>query len=134
MMRLKKYSILASALFLVGCGGGSLVGSKGLPDEMAVVAGPPLTLPPSFDLRPPQQQKQNAAEALRAEDASNKAKAILVGDTAPKTEGTVDPFLAEQAGTRKADPNIREVLDADNAPPAPEKDKGFLGLFGGDDE
>jgi len=132
----KKYSIFALALLLYGCGGGNapLVGNKRLPDEMAVVAGPPLTLPPNFELRPPQQQKQSVAEALRAEDASNKAKAILVGDTAPKAAGQVDPWLAEQAGTQKADPNIRQVLDAENAPPAPKKDKGFLGLFGGDDE
>lgn len=136
IMAYKKYSFLALALLLCGCGSTNapLVGNKRLPDEMAVVAGPPLTLPPNFELRPPQQQKQSIAEALRAEDASNKARTILVGDVNTKAKGEVDPWLAEQAGTRKADPNIRQMLDAENAPPAPEKDKGFLGLFGGDSE
>ena len=132
---LKNYSVFAVALLLVSCGGSApLVGNKKLPDEMAVVAGPPLTLPPNFELRPPQQKRLSQAEALRAEDASTKAQTILVGEVNTKNQGEVDPWIAEQAGTRKADPNIRQVLDAENAPPAPEKDNGFLGLFGGDDE
>lgn len=136
-MSLKNYSFAATllALGLAGCGGNSpLIGSKALPDEMAVVAGPPLTLPPNFELRPPVEQKQSVAEALRAQDASVKAETILVGEAPAKPQGTVDPWLAEQAGVKKADPNIRQKLDAENAPPKEEKDKGFLGLFGGGDD
>lgn len=130
-----KYGVVLLALSVTACGGTApLIGSRSLPDEMAVVAGPPLTLPPSFELRPPQEQKQSRAEALRSQDASSRAKTILVGETAAAPKGDVDPWLAEQANVKKADPNIREKLNAENNPVAEEKDNGFLGLFGGDDE
>ena len=43
---------LALAVMLSACGSTPLL-SNSTPDEMAVVDGPPLTLPPDFDLRRP---------------------------------------------------------------------------------
>lgn len=129
-----KLASLGVVALLAACGGSTpLVGSKSLPDEMAVVAGPPLTLPPNFDLRPPQEQQQSRAEALRAQDSSVRAKTILVGETSAADTGDVDPWIAEQANVKKADPNIREKLDAENAPAPEKEDDGFLGLFKGGD-
>lgn len=129
------HGIALVALMLVGCGGTApLVGSRRLPDEMAVVAGPPLTLPPSFELRPPKEQSQSRADALRNQDTSMQAKTILMGEAAATSKGEVDPWIAEQANVKKADPNIREKLNAENAPASEDdKDNGFLGLFGGDE-
>lgn len=131
-----KYGVAVLALSMAACGGSApLIGSRSLPDEMAVVAGPPLTLPPNFELRPPQEQKASRADALRNQDPSVQAKTILVGESAAQAQGEVDPWIAEQANVKKADPTIREKLHAENNPaPENEKDGGFLGLFGGDDE
>ncbi len=129
-----KYGVAVLALSMAACGGSApLIGSRSLPDEMAVVSGPPLTLPPNFELRPPQEQKQSRADALRSQDSSVQAKTILVGEAAAAPQGEVDPWIAEQANVKKADPTIREKLNAENAPASDEKDNGFLGMFGGDD-
>ena len=66
----------AAALLLSGCGDGSLTRTFGLthdaPDEFTVVTRAPLSMPPDFNLRPPQPgapRPQEQSERLAAESA-----------------------------------------------------------------
>lgn len=109
-MKLLTPFILLSAVLVTGCG--QLVSSGGMPDEMAVVSGPPLTLPPNFELRPPSEQKASKAEAIRKESSSAEAQAILMGQSdGKKAEGT--DWLLDKAGADDANPDIRQTLGSD---------------------
>lgn len=105
--------LTASAVVLCGMltGCGQLVSGGGMPDEMAVVSGPPLTLPPNFELRPPAEQKASKAEALRARDSGAEAQQILMGESGGKT-AKGSSWLLEQSGADQADPNIRQDLES----------------------
>lgn len=127
------FTLLALPLLAIGLTAcGDLVGSKAMPDEMAVVEGPPLVVPPHFDLRPPEEA---AAEKQKAEaDASAKqAEKILAGQsTQPAAAAPVpadDAWLVKQAGGDSADPTIRQQLQQENPTPQPaeKKKKGFFG-------
>lgn len=99
--------VMAAGLLLTGCG--QLVGSNSMPDEMAVVSGPPLTIPPNFELRPPAEGRASKADAIRQADSSGEARSILMGEDGGKSAQGAD-WLLEQAGADAADPNIRREL------------------------
>lgn len=108
---------LALAVMLSACGSTPLL-SNSTPDEMAVVDGPPLTLPPDFDLRPP---REKAAE--RSTEARDRARAVITGSTAVQGQGE-SSWLVERAGGN-ADPEIREKL-ADDERVEEAEDDGWL--------
>ena len=107
-MKIKNILTVLCAFTLVGCG--SLVGSNNMPDEMAVISGPPLTLPPNFELRPPQEQQASKAQAIRDESSGDDAKSILMGGEADSKEADTS-WLLEQSGADAANPQIREMLE-----------------------
>lgn len=125
-MRKYVWLVLAATLpFVTACGDTRLLGSRAIPDEMSVVEGPPLSLPPHFNLRPPR-----AGEEVRVLDGGATAQQILTGTPAAASDGTVNEpnWLLQQAGADKADPAIREQLAAEQTA---EPEKGFWSRFGG---
>jgi hypothetical protein len=112
--------LAALALGLTACGGMKNPLERTLPDETQVLAGPALSLPPSFELRPP--LTGEASEAL------------LQTPTAQSVSGTgAESWLVNQAQTQAGtvrDENIRTDLEAkaaaDKATEAAETEKKGL--------
>ena len=101
-------------MLLAGCSGVSETMGFGrkTPDAFAVVDRPPLSLPPTFDLRPPRPGAPRPQEV----STTNKAAATLFGASGNASDGTGsksegEAALLSAAGADKADPNIRDVLD-----------------------
>ena len=91
---------------------------KSSPDEFRVVSRAPLTLPPDFNLRPP----EPGAPRPQVGTASDQAKRAVfrIDDNQAPTVSEVMPFdgrsygeraLLVAAGVDTADPNIRIVID-----------------------
>lgn len=110
-MKTKTTLAALCALALVGCG--NLVGNNRMPDEMAVISGPALTLPPNFELRPPQEGRANKAQAIREASSSAEAQAILMGKDAGGKQADTG-WLLEKAGADAANPDIRDMLESRN--------------------
>lgn len=127
--------ILGSFLALAACESGDVRDTLGLdraaPDEFKVVSRPPLSVPPEFDLRPP----EPGAPPRAAPSTEKSAKSLVLQDGSmtttdldsyqPASETAVDPVVegslsssAEsvflgRAGVDKADPEIRSKLHKD---------------------
>ncbi|MSO70578.1 MAG: DUF3035 domain-containing protein [Alphaproteobacteria bacterium] len=117
-------SLCAAASLLAGCEGArTFMGmDKSTPDEFAVVARPPLTMPPDFQLRPPRQagttaptaqtQTQQARQTVfgvePAAGARNAAPTVAQGQTG---EGV----LLARAGVGPTDAGIRGKVDRESA-------------------
>ncbi|MDP9127711.1 MAG: DUF3035 domain-containing protein [Pseudomonadota bacterium] len=120
MMRSRSLVILGVAtVMLAACG--EIREDLGLgrnpPDEFAVVDRPPLSLPPDFDLRPP----QPGAERPQAVNLSQRASDVLFAGDQSATAPTVsepsdaEKALLETAGANKVDPDIRKIVDREAA-------------------
>jgi hypothetical protein len=94
--------VTSAALLLTACGGMKNPLERTLPDETQVLAGPSLSLPPSFELRPPRSGDANEA-VLRAPGTA------AVSGTG--TESWLVNRAQAEAGTA-ADANIRTDLEA----------------------
>ena len=99
-------AFLAAGMLLSGCGGGNWKQTLGIeptsPDEFAVESRAPLTLPPDFDLRPPQ------PGAGRPQETSVSRKAQGVVDNAgPGAPGQQASGTLHYAGANLADPNAQ---------------------------
>ena len=81
------------------------------PDEFMVVKRAPLSLPPDYSLRPP-----SDSDVSPASDASNQAKAALMGEGAEETvaAGNSESALLQQMGAQNANPEIRSVINQEN--------------------
>jgi len=137
---MKKHLILLPLLLmLAACSGNDVRSSLGLeyeePDEFVVLSRPPLSVPPEFNLRPP----QPGAEPKEANPESKARKALLGSEPAqpttfgemkePAVDTAVTPVLSSEAtsngeallldrsGANKADPDIREKLGVDTTKP-----------------
>jgi hypothetical protein len=111
--------VLVSGVGLVGCGGvqEQLGLTKQSPDEFRVVARAPLTVPPSFSLRPPApgaprpQEGTPTDQARRAvfriEDKAQPLAATMPEDGRSRGERS----LLLGAGAPEADPNIRQLVN-----------------------
>lgn len=121
-------------LTLTACGGGTVKETLGInrkaPDEFRVVARPPLSVPPQFNLRPP----VAPGEASPGPTAEGKARALITGvnedgktlepstaDTAvtpvtssPLSTSAEGQFL-KNAGAERANTNVRRELEADRS-------------------
>jgi hypothetical protein len=82
------------------------------PDEFQVVRRAPLVVPPDYGLRPPQPGAARPQESIPREEAQS----ILFGDVSALASGS--PGLTElltQAGVEQADPQIRQLINEENA-------------------
>src|ERR1700749_332981 len=84
-----------SALLLAGCGEvrESLGLGRNAPDEFAVVDRPPLSMPPDFDLRPP----QPGAPRPQAVDLKERASTLVLGSAPAEGEKPSDMSDTEKA-------------------------------------
>lgn len=132
--------VATTSLSLSACSQGvkkTLGMQRNMPDEFAVVERAPLTLPPNYDLAPPQPGAARPQESapvntargliLRSEPSAPKAIAGLSG---------AENALLNKAGTSTADQNIRQELrasdDMNTDPNRPVIEK--LGLRGTSEE
>lgn len=90
-----------AALVVSGC----LSTSKRPPDELAVIEGAPLWLPPNYELRPP----GTATEA--SESAQSVTQTPATVNSSDKAQA--DSWLLDQAGANARDPHIRKKLQRD---------------------
>jgi hypothetical protein len=107
---------------LTACSGSSIRDDLGLgrssPDEFAVVDRPPLSLPPDFDLRPPEPGAPRPQGTSTTQSASN----IVFGSdskTMPETDvsdgSDAEKSVLASAGAPNAMPDIRSVVDREAA-------------------
>jgi hypothetical protein len=112
----KTLALLLVATALTGC----ISGKKG-PDETLVIEHLPLTLPPSFELRPPRVGESIATKRNREE-----AQRLILGKeiegSKTTTEKSTDSWLIEKAGGDARNQYIREIL-SDEAREAPVEEK-----------
>lgn len=130
--------LLALATTLVGCADTPLLSGKKAPDELAVIEGPPLYLPPSFDVRPPSEMNPTLAKEASTEE---KAQEIITGNksTPAMTGGDDADWLVKRAGGDSRDATIRTRLETEEKARQEvkkEKDnRGFFSrVFGGNDD
>jgi hypothetical protein len=123
-------SCLAVALVLTlgGCGNNvrqALGFTKHAPDEFQVVAQPPLTLPPDYNLRAPEPgaprpQGGTAEDQARAALTSNGEDPSLTSGSSLASTGGADQSPGEvallaKAGANDIDPEVRAMIDAETA-------------------
>lgn len=126
--------ISLTAALLTACGGGQIIGSKAPPDELAVIEGPSLALPPDYDLRPPQD-----GEGVEESLVSDTDEMVFgVGKPAAPAD-PADSWLLKKTGATKADPRIRAKLTQEQKVIQKEEKKGWFTkkkeeLFGGNEE
>lgn len=112
-------ALLAGSVLLAGCTDmrRALGIERSTPDEFAVTARPPLTVPPDFSLRPP-----GGGGAVQTQQ-NRRAEAAVFGANRPafETDGTrssgESALLATAAAGSTIDPEIRTVLDRENPGP-----------------
>lgn len=104
-----------ASLLLAGCSETKkMLGfQKVAPDEFNVVARAPLSLPPEYQLRPPE------PGAVRPQETSvrDQAKSLLTGKSGIDAKGRSggEVALLTQAGAEELDPNIRGVVNRELA-------------------
>lgn len=121
-------TLLAGTFALSGCTDvrRALGIERTTPDEFAVTARPPLTVPPDFALRPP-----GGAGAVQLQQ-NRRAEAAVFGPNRPNfaTESAnrsagESALLETAAAGATVDPDVRQVIDRENPGP----DKVDRGLF-----
>jgi hypothetical protein len=98
--------------------------NKSSPDEFNVVTRAPLTLPPDYNLRPPDPGAPPSGETT----VQDRVKAALNISTSDQTSGPTtagENALLERAGVTEAAPDIRRLINEDNAIYAEDND-GFV--------
>lgn len=117
---------------LAGCSGLSNTFSteRGGPDEFTVVRHAPLTLPPDYNLRPPQpgvprpQETTAQAQARSAVVGSQSGLVFGSGLGAVDARSSGETALLQQAGAAEIDPAIRATLNQETGVGG--VDRGFL--------
>jgi hypothetical protein len=127
-----RLAMVAAMLALSGCGDSvrqALGMTKKSPDEFQVVAHAPLTLPPDYNLRPPEPGAPRPQEGT-ARDQAQTALFDNSGGTDLSTGGsfrtsfdvpaqsgqsTGEVALLQNAGATGIDPNIRSQIDSETA-------------------
>ncbi len=97
---------VAATALLSGCGGGNWKQAIGIeptsPDEFAVESRAPLTIPPDFNLRPPNPGAARPQEV----SAASKAQGVIV-TAGPGAPGQQAAGTLHYQGTNLADPNAQ---------------------------
>lgn len=104
----------AALLSATACSSGvrqALGAEKTVPDEFRVVTIAPLSVPPEYNLRPPE------PGGLRPEDifTDQQARRALFGDINATTATDAEILLAARAGAGNANPNVRALIDGETA-------------------
>ena len=93
---------------------------KQSPDEFKVVSQAPLSLPPDYNLRPPEPgipRPQEGTTSQQAKNAIFRLQQPEAGTLEPKIESDdrsiAELSLLKAAGASQADPNIRRIIDAE---------------------
>ena len=113
--KIPAYIILALGLvpLVSGCSGvkQQLGIGRNSPDEFAVVKRAPLSLPPEYNLLPPDPNKPHT-EAVSDRRPEQAAEAVFgIDNLQAKQELPPETALLEKAGAYYANPDIRNVLD-----------------------
>lgn len=115
MNRFVTAAVLTLAIGLGGCGSvkNTFGFGRNSPDEFTVVKRAPLSLPPSYSLRPP----QPGATGPAAQSTTNVARTAVFG-AAPSSETPSEKSDGEYGflqtlGADRANPEIRDILDND---------------------
>ncbi len=124
-MSLSRLALLAAlavtGLSTTACGSlRQLAGARTTPDEFRVVTKAPLVVPPEYALRPPAPGEPRPQE-LAPESAARNA---LLGQRGAITRSQGEQLLVAKAGSERADPLIRYVVD-DEFGDIAHKDKSF---------
>jgi hypothetical protein len=135
-LNFRTLALLAAATALVGCADTPLLSGKKAPDELSVIEGPPLFLPPSFDIRPPSELTARPHEDTNTQ---GKAQEIITGKPAEAAPAAAsDSWLIKRAGGDTRDANIRARLEAEEKARTEvkkqEENKGFFGRIFSDEE
>lgn len=117
-MTFRLLMVAGLALGLSACGGfrENLGLTKQSPDEFRVVSRAPLTVPPDFQLRPPEPgapRPQVGSPSQQAERAvfRNSQGAQQTANAAPRRVTVGEQALLSAAGAQQADPNIRLIVN-----------------------
>lgn len=113
--------------------------TKKSPDEFQVVARPPLSLPPNFQLQPP----RPGAPRPQTGDVRQQAEALILGRAKPQRNAAVasglsagERKISDRLGLGQSDPGIRKLVDQETANFAYEEtyliDKILFWLEGGE--
>jgi hypothetical protein len=112
---LKTLSLIGLAVCISACSSGTVGKTLGLsktsPDEFMVISRAPLTLPPDFTLRPPEQASIKNSKAREA------AKHTLLKESTTPALGETskgESVLLNKAGAAQANPNIKQLLRDEN--------------------
>ena len=122
-MRVVKFALMcAGIVMLAGCASGGLFGSKSLPDESRVIAGPKLAVPPDFELRPPRAGEDFATKL--SDEKSGEIQTLISGAPVEKPHAVqatdTDSWLLETVGgTQKVVPQA-EPVSGTTATPVPD--------------
>ena len=106
------FLLLSSGMSLSSCSNvrDALGQNKNAPDEFAVIARAPLSVPPNFNLRVPKLGAERPQESL----ARNGGKDVIFKNSIPNKEqhNGVDLLdIRKLLGTESANPNIRQVIN-----------------------
>lgn len=125
MMRTKAFRLAGAAALVLALGACEGVKSqlglvKSSPDEFRVVSRAPLSLPPEFNLRPPEpglarpQEGSPTNQARRAVFRADGPNTALLSEATPGDQRSVgERSLLKAAGADSADPNIRVVVNSE---------------------
>lgn len=106
---------------------------RNAPDEFAVVARAPLSVPPDYTLRPPMPGASRPMEMSTKEEA----RQTVFGkkDLAEQNTTTPSGGFLDKVGANNSDPNIREIIDQESAEGGEDNRSTIerLGLFGNSD-
>ena len=114
---------LAGGIGLSGCGEARQAFGleRNVPDEFAVVSRAPLSLPPDYNLRPPQpgaprpQEPTTRQAAQRVVLASAQSQAEPLSPRPTRGVSSGESVILARAGTDMADPGIRRTVDEETA-------------------
>ena len=100
-------SAMGAILAVASCTGNGPSG----PDEFRVVTKPPLSVPPEYSLRPPPAGTTVPAEA----DPARTPTAAAFGTSIGQNASEVEKALVAAAGANAVSPNIRSLVDYEEA-------------------
>lgn len=119
--------LVSAVLALSACGNPkkSLGLEKNAPDEFSVVPRAPLALPPDYAMRPPQPGADRPQEISTRDLARSQMIGSAGGAGSADLGGSNgESALLRQAGTNRADPNIRTTVNRESSILA-EEDRSF---------